>query len=230
MSLIKLKDIGFGLNGKTLDITIAIPSGSYLDKLYVSNQDDVINSCPSNVGIEYFEKVKSLHPEMSNSEVFLEIFTKLGEETDINTNNIYDIYQIKSDFVWENYIDTAGSLNSKKGVTVSQKDITFIEMHVAGVEVSESFTPSAECGEDNTTLVVPLCNLTPLRLAALNSFKRSSECNINREFVDKILQIKAIEVALCCEHYCYAAKFWKQFWNKKEVKQSKKCGCYGGVA
>jgi hypothetical protein len=106
-------------------------------------------------------------------------------------------------------------------IKVSQQDMTIISMELADAE--------AETCSDSK-LIVPLYNLTPLRLEALNSFKRSSVCNINREFIDKILQIKAIEVAICCRDYCDAAKFWKLFWDKKEVKQSKKCGCHGGVA
>lgn len=230
MSLIKLKDIGFGLNGKTLDITIAIPTDSYLKNFYVANQNDMVGSCPSEEGIDYIEKVKALNQEISDKEIFLKIFTKLDTETDIKTGNVYDVYQIKPDFIWEAFIDTDGQPKGKTGVTVSQKDITFIEMKVEGVAVSESFTPSTECGEDSTTLTVPLFTLTHLRLSAINSFKRGEDCTLNREFIDKILQIKAIEIAICCRQYCDAAKFWKLFWDKKGVKQSKKCGCHGGVA
>lgn len=203
MSLIKLKDIGFGLTGKVLDITIAIPKDTYLVSFHIYNQNDIAGGSCSGIGTEYIPS--------ADSAGFHTLFGEpIAQETDSITGKEYDIYTL---------IDSSDP--NRIEIKVSQQDMTIISMELADAE--------AETCSDSK-LIVPLYNLTPLRLEALNSFKRSSECNINREFVDKILQIKAIEVALCCEHYCDAAKFWKQFWTKKEVKQSKKCGCHGGVA
>ena len=198
MSLIKLKDIGFGLNGKTLDITIAIPKDRYLVSFHVYTQNDIAGGSCSGIGTEYLD---------GSEESFHALFGEpIGQETDPVTEQEYDIYKL---------------LDSALVSPVSQQDMTIVSM-----QLTEEGTE--DCSDSK--LMVPLFNLTPLRLAALDSFKRDEECAYNREFVDKVLQIKAIEIAICCRQYCDAAKFWKQFWSKKEVKQSKKCGCHGGIA
>lgn len=198
MSLIKLKDIGFGLNGKTLDITIAIPKDRYLVSFHVYTQNDIAEGSCSSIGTEYLDGSK---------ESFRAYFGEpISKEIDPVTKQEYNIYKL---------------LDSALVNPVSQQDMTIVSM-----QLTEEGTE--DCSDSK--LIVPLFNLTHLRLAAIDSFKRNDTCALNREFIDKILQIKAIEIAICCRQYCDAAKFWKQFWNKKEVKQSKKCGCHGGVA
>lgn len=204
MSLIKVEDIGFGLSGGKLDLTISIPAGDYLYNFRVYNQDDLLDSdCASDVGTDYMDDL--VKKGKTRKEAFEILFEeKLSEYTDPSTQKTYEVYKLQY------------------SIEVSQKNLTFIHMQI--IDGDED-----SCSE--TQLTIPLYNLTILRLSALELAKTIKEdCNIPREFLDKILQIKAIETALCCGAYCDAAKYWKMFYSNKKVKPIKKCGCHGGAA
>ena len=64
-----------------------------------------INKCPITIRSEISQTFCYLNQSRYLNN-FLEIFTKLGTETDIKTGNVYDIYQIKPDFIWEAFVDT----------------------------------------------------------------------------------------------------------------------------
>lgn len=204
MSLIKVKDIGFSLTGNKLDITIAIPQNRYLISFLVYNQNNIIGGSCANIGTEY------IHDH--NEEGFRALFGEpISQYTDPDTEQIYDVYTLIDD-------TDATRIN----IPVSQKDMTIISM-----QLSESGNETCS----DSKLTVPLFNLTPMRLAALDTAKSiKNECSIPRAFMDKVLQIKAIEVALCCQAYCEAAKFWKMFYEEGISKPIKKCGCHGGAA
>ena len=225
MSLIKVKEIGFGLKGNTLDITIAIPKGSYLKNFYVFTQEDTAKAdCTSlNIGVDYIEAVKNtIIGAKTDYAAFNKMFTKLCEAADPITENIYEIYQIKPDFEWLINSESFGL-----GIKVSQKDITFVKMELE-VGTSEDFEYSTECGEDITSLIVPLYNLLPYKLGLLYTPGIGSDsCSIPRSFIDKYLQIKAIELALCCKDYCKAAEYWSKFISKRAKVLIKECGCHG---
>ena len=203
MSLIKVKDIGFGLTGNVLDITIAIPQNRYLVSFHVYNQNNIAGGSCSGIGTEYLNgSEESFHALFGES---------IGQETDPVTGQVYDIYTL---------IDNSDA--TRINIPVSQRDMTIIS-----TQLTEEGTE--DCSDSK--LVVPLYNLTPMRLAALSEAKSIKDgCSVPRAFMDKVLQIKAIEVALCCQAYCEAAKFWKMFYEEGISKPIKKCGCHGGVA
>lgn len=206
MSLIKVKDLGFGLSGTRVDITIAIPKDTYLYSFRVYNQKDVIDkNCSDSIGTDYIEYYVTTE-RCTREEAFHMLFGEaIDQYTDASTQTVYEVYRIGENEV----------------TGISQKDLTFIAMEL----LAESETCS------DTKLIEPLFNLTPMRLAALDAAKSIKDsCNIPRIFIDKILQIKAIEVALCCGAFCEAAKYWNMFYGKDVAKTIKKCGCHGGVA
>ena len=207
MSLIKVLDIGFGLTGSTLDITIAIPKDTYLYSFRVYNNKDVADTnCSDSAGTDYIELY--VEQGFSRKVSFHKVF---GDKIDTYSDHVdgkeYDVYKFE---------------NGEISVKVSQKDLTFVYM--------ELMDSTAETCSD-TKLIEPLFNLTPMRLAALDSASQLKDsCNIPRAFINKVLQIKAIEVALCCGAFCGAAKYWNIFYGKGIDKTIKKCGCHGGVA
>lgn len=226
MSLIVVKEIGYGLKGDKLDLTIAVPKDSYLDSFYVSSQKDIKEKCTSiyALGIDYIEAVQNTDPSLTKQGAFNEMFTKLCEYKDPTTGNIYDIYQLKSDFMWFVDGETKGL-----GVSVSQEDLTLVTMHL-NPAITTSFTYSTECGEDSTTLTVPLCDMLHLRLKALDTIAgadMSCSCELPRAFIDKLLQLRVVELAICCKDYCTALTYWSKFYGDNAVKPRKSCGCNG---
>lgn len=206
MSLIKLKDIGFGLNGNTLDLVIAIPKDTYLDKFRVYTQKDIANKekdC-SDLGIDYIHNL--VQTGFSYKEAFHKVFGKkpIAQYTEEHTQEDYDVYSLA---------------NGEYTIKALQEDMTIVSM--------ELFEPNAEsCCDINVT--VPLYNIITMKLKALEFAKTIKDnCEIPRIFMDKLLQIKAIELALCCGDYCEAAKYWKMFYGSKGSTTIKKCGCHG---
>ena len=166
MSLIHIKEIGYGIKGDTLNMTIAIPKGSYLKEFWVVTQKDIAESdCTAGAGINYIEGVKNLGTS-SLQTVMDKIFKYQCDYTDPVTNDIYSIYKLKEFFSWK-YNDTKEGV----GINVSRKDLSIITLKLDSNLVPSSFVKSSECGEDNSELRIPLYDLLPARLAALNTAK-----------------------------------------------------------
>lgn len=206
MSLIKVKELGFGIDGKSLDITIAIPTGSYLRVFRVYNQKDLIDTnCEDAPGIDYIEQY-----QMGGTKE--EAFHRLFSAIEGCVEDGYTLYK----------------LDSSKLPNVSQKDLTLIAMELEADSVSALPSTPSCCGEDSTVLTVPLYELLPLRLKALDAVSLiDNSCDIPKEFIDLLLQIKAIELALCCKDFCKAAEYWNRFMNSDKIKVRKGCGCSG---
>lgn len=223
MSLIHIKEIGYGIKGDTLNMTIAIPKGSYLKEFWVTTQKDIAESdCTTGAGIDYVEGVKNLGIS-SLQTVMDKIFEYQCDYTDPLTNNIYSIYKLKADFSWK-YDNTKYGV----GIEVSKKDLSIITLKLDQKSVPSSFIKSSECGVDNSELRIPLYDLLPARLVALNTAKGLDNiCDLPKDFMDKVLQIKLIELALCCNDYCKALFYWHKFFDSEDKVQYVKCGCHG---
>jgi hypothetical protein len=57
-------------------------------------------------------------------------------------------------------------------------------------------------------------DILPIRLKALCLVKNTEcGCELPRAFIDKILQIDALELSLTCKDYHQAALYWKKLCN-----------------
>lgn len=223
MSLIKIKDSGYGIDGKTLDLIIAIPQGSYLTEFWVANQNDITADNSTHKGVEYIKAIQNINKNMTKKDAFLELFTYLDSYTSKEDGNTYDRYRINP--------SCASFYNNKAriGITVSQNDLTFITMKVIPQGYGYGFKYSTECGADNTEVVFPLYNLMCLRLRALSYAQFiGCSCDIPLEFIDKILQIEAIKLSICSGNYYKAATYWNKFYGGKNIATNiKRCNCHG---
>jgi hypothetical protein len=207
MSLIKLKDIGFGLKGNTLDLIIAVPKDCYLNKFRVFNQNDLTDEDCFTLGTDYIDDLVRLGHSYKQAFHILFGDKPVSQYIDEVTQEEYDVYSFSNG-------------EYAHAIKPSQEDMTIIAM--------ELFYPDAESCCD-TKLTVPLYNPLTMKLKALDFAGTIDGCNceVPKEFIDKLLQIKAIELALCCKDYCAAAKYWKMFYDKKVISATKKCGCHG---
>lgn len=94
-------------------------------------------------------------------------------------------------------------------------------------------TPAANtpCGEDNTLTLGVTIALYPLYQQAFGYIKElEKECATPKGFINFILQLKALQLAVRIGHYTQAIKYWEKFFRglKKDVVTNK-CGCYGGI-
>ena len=101
------------------------------------------------------------------------------------------------------------------------------------VYVKTKGTPASNtpCGMDNITTVGVVTNLYPLYQQAFGYIKELSDtCIIPKNFINFILQYKALQLAVKTGHYTEAIKFWEKFHFSQGIKDitvTSKCGCYG---
>ena len=102
------------------------------------------------------------------------------------------------------------------------------------VWVKTKGTPSADtpCGEDNTLILGVTIALYPLYQKAFGYIKElEKKCVTPKGFIDFILQLKALQLAIRTGHYTQAIKYWEKFFKGKiEETITNKCGCYGGIS
>lgn len=225
MGLIKVLEYGYNLYNKNLQLKIAIPKHSYISAFYVCNQDDVFSD--NNVNINnYFQRGNHnyIHTLPSEEQIFKSMFTHLSDYTE-SENNEYSIYELNNDFSGQLLV------NSGQGVQVSKDDLTFITLKLKNS--SPTFTVNqvitSECGYDETVHTVVLYDDLKLKLDILESAK-CIECvnNIPENFINKILQLKALELSICTKNFYNAAQYWIKYYKHKNNGILKKtCECNG---
>lgn len=224
MGLITVKQFGWGINGKTLDLIISVPKGAILKKFFVANQNDIKPENNTRVGTEYISAIQNTQKGMTLEVAFSKLFDKIGTVDTSDAQVSYDIYRLNQLAMWWH--------NQRAGVGVyaSINDLTFITMELQPAKYGD-FKYSYECGEDNLVTVFPLYNEMAIKLNALQYAKSamcSCECVIPREFEDKILQIRAIELAVLGKDYYTASTFWNKFFKGIPiVTRPRPCNCHG---
>lgn len=222
MGLAQVKKFGYGLDGKTLELVIAIPQGSYLKHFWIANQNDIQADNSTRVGREYIKAVQNTNKDMDKETAFKKLFNYIGNFTCKDTGNIYDLYSLNQDCIWMD--DKSVGI----GIKVSQNDLTFITMEVNLLLDNTSFKVPPRCSEDNVITVFPLYNLLAIRLRALSYAQfLGCSCEMPKDFIDKILQIKAIELATQSTEYFKAATYWNKFYKGKNIVTNKRCNCHG---
>lgn len=231
MGLAQVKKFGYGMDGKTLDLVVAVPKGTYLKHFWIANQNDIQADNSTRVGIEYIKAVQSTQKNMDQETAFKKLFEYIGDFTCKDTGNTYDLYRLNQNCGWVD--DKAVGI----GVRVSQNDLTFITMEVGfpsggdtpyGYGKKSPFKFSMECGEDNVITVFPLYNLLAIRLRALSYAQfLNCACEMPADFIDKLLQIKAIQLANLSNEYYKASVYWNKFYKGKNIVTNKRCACHG---
>jgi hypothetical protein len=90
-------------------------------------------------------------------------------------------------------------------------------------------TPSSDtpCGMDNTYTLGIAINLRPIYNKGMAFFKEmENNCSMPKEFINFILEYKALDLALKTENYIQANKYWNKFFKGTKVTSIKTgCGC-----
>lgn len=214
MSLIKIIEYGYGVDDKTLSLKIAIPRGSHIKDLYFASSADILKYNSPKVE-HIFEKVSDWYDTNNSKDTFLKMFTYVKTLYSDRADIAMDVYELKDDFYW----------GANIGIPIDKQGLNFITLELQ-FNPNEGFVIPPHCGFDNSCLVYPIYNCLGLKLKALDFYKGGCECEFNREFVDKILQIKAIETALEVKDFIYASKLWGEFNNSKISNIVKNCNCY----
>ena len=208
MALIKLYKIGYGFDGNILDITIAIPKDTYIKEFWIADQNNIsANSCPFS-GVNYIEKVRKTEFNMPREKAFKKLFKITGSFTEGNIS--YDLYTINHECTIFNNSDI-------KGIPVKKEDLTFVTICLEHNSNAKDYYGygSKEILFTNSIETFTLFDHTNLKLQALKQVKfKGEECVLTDSFIDKILQIKTIELATTSRDYTRAATYWKMFYKK----------------
>lgn len=117
-------------------------------------------------------------------------------------------------------------INSNELLTTSVNNLYFIYVKTTGTPASD--TP---CGMDNMITLKVITNFYPLYQQVFGYIKElSGTCIIPKNFINFILQYKAIQLAVKTGHYTEAIKYWEKFHFSQGIKDvtiTNKCGCYG---
>ena len=116
-------------------------------------------------------------------------------------------------------------LDSKDLALKHFDEILFVYVTTKGeVNITDKYLPC--CAMVKTTMQ-SVVDLYPFYQKAMNFIKELSEhCSIPQNFIDEILQIRALETAIKTGHYTEAIKLYKKFFkNKKGIKHIGGCGC-----
>ena len=99
------------------------------------------------------------------------------------------------------------------------------------VYVKTKGTPSADtpCGMDNITTMATVTNMYPFYQQAMNYIgELASNCSVPQNFIDYILRMKGLELAVKTGNYPDAIKYYNKFFNGKEQTVIRKGGCSCG--
>lgn len=116
------------------------------------------------------------------------------------------------------FLDNNGNLND---------DILYVYL-IASDKSEDAPSPDTPCGMDNATTMGIAINLRPIYnkgMAYLKQIERS--CEIPKEFINYILEYKALDLAIKTKNYIQANKYWNKFFKEINVTSinTTSCGC-----
>lgn len=98
------------------------------------------------------------------------------------------------------------------------------------VYAEASGTPSADtpCGFDETPSVGVTFSLCPIYNETMQYVKEAEEkCSLPKDFINMILQFKAIQYSINSGHFTQAIKYYNKFYKNLSVSTTNSCGCHG---
>lgn len=172
-----------------------------------------------------------------------------------NKNLIVDISVKQDDYYEEVYIDKIvidsqntyidnGPSTTPVYTYISEGNAKNIRLVIDYREVSTSFennlffvyaiakgTPSIDtpCGMDNIKTIGVAFNITPIYNNMISHIRElGNTCTIPMNFIDSILQFKALELYIKTEDYSQTVNLWnKVFCNIKSYNNINICNCHG---
>lgn len=222
MGLIHIKRIGYGISGNMLDLVIAIPNGRYIENFWVANQNDIDETSNTKTGLEYIQGCIDASVASTKIGAFNVVFNYLPGQDYIENGVLYKVYELNQ------YCNFKFNKSSSVGIFVSPNNLNFITLQINKVSGGYGYGYAGNScilhpGEDCTTKVVPLYNINALRKYALSFAKfPCCPCDTHEDFIDKILQIKTIQLCLHTKDYYKASFFWNKFFKNKHIVTNSK--------
>lgn len=88
--------------------------------------------------------------------------------------------------------------------------------------------PSTPCGFDETPSVGVTFSLCPIYNETMQYVKEvENTCVLPKNFINMILQFKAIQYSINSGHFTQAIKYYNKFYKNLSVGTTNSCGCHG---
>lgn len=88
--------------------------------------------------------------------------------------------------------------------------------------------PDTPCGYDDTPSVGVTFSLCPIYNTTMGYIKQvENSCEIPKDFINMIIQLKAIQYSVNSGHFTQAVKYYNKFYKNLSVNTSHTCGCHG---
>jgi hypothetical protein len=199
-------------DSKCLIIDVAIDEESYyeniyLDKIAIDTQDTYVPNGPSDKA-----KIFTIRKE-SLDKVYAD-----GKEIYVDDHYIYvqDTDKLKHIKLYLTTQDLEVNLS---------KDMLFVYTIATGTPA-----PNTPCNCDVNKILSIVYNDYEVYKSIIPLVKEiSNECNNSVAFINKELQLKAIEYAIKSGNYLLAIKYWRKYFMNNINIVSKKCNCNGST-
>lgn len=159
--------------------------------------------------------------------------------------NYYDnVYIDKIIIDSQDTFKTSGpSANPIYSVTVNGNEkkvsISLSSTELGGIDINHTMffvygvakgTPAPEtpCGYDDVNSVGVTFSMCPIYNKTMGYIKEvENSCEIPKDFINMIIQLKAIQYSVDSGHFTQAVKYYNKFYKNLSVNTSHTCGCHG---
>lgn len=159
--------------------------------------------------------------------------------------NYYDnVYIDKIIVDTQDTFTTSGpSANPIYSVTVNgnlkEFSISLSSTELGGIDINHTMffvygvakgTPAPEtpCGHDDVNSVGVTFSMCPIYNKTMGYIKEvENSCEIPKDFINMIIQLKAIQYSVDSGHFTQAVKYYNKFYKNLSVNTSHTCGCHG---
>ena len=88
--------------------------------------------------------------------------------------------------------------------------------------------PETPCGYDDVNSVGVTFSMCPIYNKTMGYIKEvENSCEIPKDFINMIIQLKAIQYSVDSGHFTQAVKYYNKFYKNLSVNTSHTCGCHG---
>lgn len=130
------------------------------------------------------------------------------------------------------YSVTVDGDKKKFSISLSATDLGGVDINhtmffVYGV-AKGSPSPATPCGYDDINSVGVTFSLCPIYNSTMGYVKETENtCEIPKDFINMILQLKAIQYSVNSGHFTQAVKYYNKFYKNLSVNTFSTCGCHG---
>lgn len=149
----------------------------------------------------------------------------------IDSQDTFDSHGPSSSLIYES--ETFDVRTKKITLDLEAKDFS------GGIDINKTMffvyavvggTPAADtpCGFDETSSVGVTFSLCPIYNETMQYVKEvENQCVLPKDFINMILQFKAIQYSINSGHFTQAVKYYNKFYKNLSVGTTNTCGCYG---